>query len=54
MCRLRPEARSQAKPGQKKPGQAGPEGWPEGGFWPGSAFWKAKAWGLGPGLTEFL
>ena len=27
MCRLRPKAKSQAKPGQKKPGQAGPW-WP--------------------------
>ena len=48
MCWLWPEARSQAKPGQKKLGQAGPGGWPEGGFWPSSSVWKAQAWGLGP------
>jgi hypothetical protein len=29
ICWLRPEAKSQAKPGQKKPGQAGPKVWPE-------------------------
>ena len=32
MCWLWPEARSQAKPGQKKPGQAGPNLWPETAF----------------------
>ena len=32
MCWLRPEARSQARPGQKKPGQAGFCAWPEVAF----------------------
>ena len=39
MCRLWPEARSRAKPSQKKPGQAGPNLWPEPAFGP--------AWDLG-------
>ncbi len=34
ICRLRPEAQSQAKPGPKKPGQAGPKWWPERAFGP--------------------
>ena len=32
MCRLRPQARSQAKPGQKKPSQAQPDCWLETAF----------------------
>ena len=32
MCRLWPEARGQAKPSQKKLGQAGPDLWPEMAF----------------------
>ena len=39
MCRLRPEARSQAKPGQAKPGLTFGLGWAL--AWP--EFWKAKA-----------
>ena len=38
MCRLRPEARSRAKPGQKKPGQAEPFTWPEAAFGPAGDF----------------
>ena len=48
MCRLRPEARGRAKPSQKKPGQAGPDLWPETAFGPAwilskpePAAWKA-------------
>ena len=50
MCRLRPKAKSQARPGRKKPGQAGP--WQPAcvGFWPGLQFVKAKAGGLGRGF----
>ena len=50
MCQLWPEARSQARPGQKNPGQAGPDLWPEMAFglaWilskPEPAAWAA-AW----------
>ena len=48
MCRLRPEARSRAKPGQKKPGQAKPFTWPEVAFGPAGDFRKPKppAWAL--------
>jgi hypothetical protein len=34
ICRLRPEAKSRAKPSQNKPGQAGPKLWPELAFGP--------------------
>ena len=46
MCRLRPEARSQAKPSQKKLGQAGPDLWPETAFGPAWILGKPKplAW----------
>jgi len=46
MCRLRPEARGRAKPGQKKPGQAGPDLWPETAFGPACDFEKPEpaAW----------
>ena len=54
MCRLRPEARSPAKPGQKKPGQAGPNFLAWLGFWPGLSFDKAKAAGLGPGFCRYI
>ena len=48
MCQLWPEARSWAKPSQKKLGQARP--WPVAwaGFWPGLGYRKAKAVGLSP------
>lgn len=54
MCRLRPEARSRAKPGQKKPSQAGPCALAWGGFWPGLWFLKAKAAGLSPGFCRYI
>src|SRR5258707_11249482 len=43
MCLAWPQARSQARPGPKKPGQAGPK--PSSGhkFWPGFGFPKAQA-----------
>ena len=46
MCRLRPEARSRAKPSQNKPGQAGPNLWPETAFGPAWILGKPKplAW----------
>ena len=46
MCQLRPEARSQAKPSQKKPGQAGPDFWLEPAFGPAWDIEKPKplAW----------
>ena len=34
MCQLWPEARGQARPSQKKPGQARPDLWPETAFGP--------------------
>ena len=50
MCRLRPEARGRAKLSQKKPGQAGPDLWPETAFGPAwilskpePAAWKASS-----------
>ena len=44
--RLRPEAKSRAKPGQKKPGQARPKLWPELAFGPAWVLEKPKplAW----------
>jgi hypothetical protein len=54
MCRLRPEARSQAKLGQKKLGQARPLYLAWLGFWPGLRFLKAKAAGLGPGFCRYI
>jgi hypothetical protein len=38
MCTARPQAKSQAKPGQNRPGQAKPKSWLAHGFGP--------AWGL--------
>jgi len=43
MCWLWPKARSQAKPGQKKPSQARPNHLAFVGFWPGLHFFKAQA-----------
>ena len=54
MCWLRSEARSQAKPGQKKPGQAGPLCLVWGGFWPGLWFLKAQAASLSPGFRRYI
>ena len=58
MCRLRPEARSRAKPSQKKPGQAGPDLWPETAFGPAwilsklePAAW-ATAWKAGSKIVR--
>ena len=42
MCRLWPEARSRARPSQKKPGQAGPNVWPEPAFGPAWDMVKPK------------
>ena len=42
MFRLWPEARSRAKTGQKKPGQAKPTVLAFFGFWPGLKFYKPK------------
>jgi len=57
MCRLWPEARSRAKPGPKKPGQAGPKSWPELAFGPAWVLGKPKplAWAgaLGAAESEF-
>src|SRR5271168_2243395 len=52
MCRLQLEAKIQAKPRQKKRGQAArmPAFF---GLWPGLKFQKAKADGLSPGFSDF-
>jgi len=50
MCQLWPDARSWAKLGQKKLGEAGPTTLASVGFWPGLWFAKAKAGGLSRGF----
>jgi len=55
MCRLRPEARSRAKPSQNKPGQAGPDLWPETAFGPAWILGKPKLLAWAPALcTEII
>ena len=53
MCRLWPEARSRAKPGQKKPGQAGPDLWPEPAFGPAWDMKKPKPLAWAPAFVPY-
>jgi len=50
MCMAWPQAKSQAKPGQKSQGQAKPNRLACDWLWPGLDFMKAKANGLGQGF----
>jgi hypothetical protein len=54
MCRLRPEGRSRAKPSQKKPGQAGPDLWPETAFGPAWTLGKPKPLAWAPACAQKL
>ena len=50
ICQLRPEAKSQAKPGQKKPSRAWPLVWV--GFWPGLRFLESQSPWPGAGFCR--
>jgi hypothetical protein len=49
-----PQASRPARPGQNRPGQARPKGWPHTGLWPGLGVHQARARPAGHGFVPDL